>query len=45
MVLKKQYESLPDEILLVLDATTGQNALAQAESFNQYAKLTGNALT
>jgi fused signal recognition particle receptor len=44
-VLKKQDESLPDEILLVLDATTGQNALAQAESFNQYAKLTGIALT
>ena len=32
-VLKKQDERLPDEILLVLDATTGQNALSQAESF------------
>ena len=44
-VLKKQNESLPDEVLLVLDATAGQNALLQAESFNRYAKLTGIALT
>ena len=44
-VLKRQDENLPDEILLVLDATTGQNSLTQAESFNQYAKLTGVALT
>ena len=44
-VLKKQDENLPDEILLVLDATAGQNALLQAESFNRYAKLTGIALT
>ena len=44
-VLKKQDENLPDEILLVLDATAGQNSLTQAESFNQHAKLTGVALT
>ena len=44
-VLKKQDESLPDEVLLVLDATAGQNALLQAESFDKYAKLTGIALT
>ena len=44
-VLKKQDENLPDEILLVLDATAGQNSLMQAESFDQYAKLTGVALT
>ena len=44
-VLKKQDENLPDEILLVLDATAGQNSLAQAESFDQFAKLTGVALT
>ena len=37
--------SLPDEVLLVLDATAGQNALLQAESFDKYAKLTGIALT
>ena len=44
-VLKKQDEKLPDEILLVLDATAGQNSLAQAESFDKFAKLTGIALT
>ena len=44
-VLKKQDENLPDEILLVLDATAGQNSLAQEESVDQFAKLTGVALT
>ena len=44
-VLKKQDEKLPDEILLVLDATAGQNSLSQAESFDKFAKLTGIALT
>lgn len=44
-VLKKQDERLPDEVLLVLDATTGQNALNQAESFNRTTTLSGIALT
>ena len=44
-VLKKQDERLPDEILLVLDATTGQNALSQAESFDKTTTLSGIALT
>jgi fused signal recognition particle receptor len=44
-VLKKQDERLPDEILLVLDATTGQNALSQAESFHRATTLSGVALT
>lgn len=44
-VLKKQDPRLPDEILLVLDATTGQNALNQAESFHATTPLTGLALT
>ena len=44
-VLKKQDERLPDEVLLVLDATTGQNALNQAESFNKTTTLSGLALT
>jgi fused signal recognition particle receptor len=44
-VLKKQDERLPDEILLVLDATTGQNALSQAESFHKTTNLSGIALT
>ncbi len=39
---------LPDssrETLLVLDATTGQNAVSQAEQFNKAARLTGIVLT
>ena len=39
---------LPDsslEVLLVLDATTGQNAIAQAKSFREAAGLTGIVLT
>ncbi len=44
-VLKKQDARLPDEILLVLDSTTGQNALAQADSFHKSTTLTGLALT
>ena len=44
-VLKKQEERLPDEVLLVLDSTTGQNALSQADSFHQSTQLTGLALT
>lgn len=44
-VLKKQEARLPDEILLVLDATTGQNALSQAESFHAATNLTGLVLT
>jgi fused signal recognition particle receptor len=44
-VLKKQEERLPDEVLLVLDATTGQNALSQADSFHKSTTLTGLALT
>lgn len=44
-VLKKQDERLPDEIMLVLDSTTGQNALSQAESFHKTTNLTGITLT
>jgi fused signal recognition particle receptor len=44
-VLKKQDDALPNEIMLVLDATTGQNALSQAKSFHQSVNLTGICLT
>ena len=44
-VLRKQDEGIPDEILLVLDATTGQNAVNQAESFHRSTSLTGIVLT
>jgi len=41
----KQLEGAPHEILLVLDATTGQNALSQAKLFDETLGLTGLALT
>lgn len=44
-VLRKQDPRLPDEILLVLDATTGQNALSQADKFHESINLTGLVLT
>lgn len=40
-----QLADAPHEILLVLDATTGQNAISQAELFNEAIDLTGIALT
>lgn len=44
-VLGKQDEAAPHEVLLVLDAGTGQNALAQAEQFRDAVDVTGIALT
>lgn len=44
-VIEKALPGAPHEILLVLDATTGQNALAQAKVFNEVAPLTGVVLT
>ncbi len=41
-VVEKQTEIA--EVLLVLDATTGQNGVAQAEAFIQHAGVTGLAL-
>lgn len=41
----KALEGAPDETLLVLDATTGQNALQQALLFREAAPLTGIVLT
>ena len=35
----------PDEVLLVLDANTGQNAIRQAEEFSKAAGVTGLVLT
>lgn len=42
---KKVHSSSPHETLLVLDATTGQNAIDQAKTFNQYVPITGLILT
>jgi len=44
-VIEKAMPGAPQEILLVVDATTGQNALRQADTFNQAAGVTGIALT
>lgn len=44
-VIEKAMPGAPQEILLVVDATTGQNALRQADMFNQTAGVTGIALT
>ncbi|HMM74556.1 MAG TPA: signal recognition particle-docking protein FtsY [Gammaproteobacteria bacterium] len=44
-VLTKQHPEAPQETLLVLDATMGQNAVQQAKLFNAAAPLTGLALT
>jgi fused signal recognition particle receptor len=41
----KQLADAPHEILLVLDATTGQNALSQAKLFHEALGVTGLALT
>jgi len=44
-VLKKIDDTAPHEVVLVLDATTGQNALAQVEIFKEIAGVTGLAVT
>ena len=40
-VVSKQIEGAPHEVLLVLDATNGQNAIAQAENFKKTVQCTG----
>jgi len=42
---KKFLPEAPHETLLVLDATTGQNAIEQAKTFHQYTPITGLILT
>ena len=44
-VLKKQMPDAPHEVLLVLDATTGQNALVQAREFHRTSSVSGLVLT
>ncbi|MDN3219074.1 signal recognition particle-docking protein FtsY [Pseudomonas nunensis] len=44
-VISKLDVDAPHEVLLVLDAGTGQNAISQAKQFNQTVQLTGLALT
>ncbi len=44
-VMKKLDDSAPHEVMLVLDAGTGQNALTQAKHFQQVVGVTGITLT
>jgi fused signal recognition particle receptor len=44
-VITGEYPGAPHEVLLVLDATVGQNALSQARQFNQAVGVTGLVLT
>lgn len=44
-VIGKQLPGAPHEVLLVLDATTGMNALTQAREFNKAVPLTGLVVT
>jgi fused signal recognition particle receptor len=44
-VLKKIDNKFPNETILVLDATTGQNALNQVEEFSKIQKITGLIIT
>ncbi|KZZ49505.1 hypothetical protein A3760_21265 [Oleiphilus sp. HI0122] len=43
--MKKVDNSAPHEVMLVLDAGTGQNALSQAQIFQQAVGVTGISLT
>ncbi|OZM58573.1 signal recognition particle-docking protein FtsY [Lottiidibacillus patelloidae] len=44
-VIEREIPGAPHEVLLVLDATTGQNALSQAKTFSEATNVTGIALT
>ena len=44
-IIEKEYGDVHRENFIVLDATTGQNALAQAKEFKECADITGVILT
>ncbi|MFH1672216.1 MAG: signal recognition particle-docking protein FtsY [Pseudomonadota bacterium] len=44
-VISRKCPDAPHEVLLVLDATTGQNAISQAQVFHEAINITGIALT
>tara|TARA_R110000868_G_scaffold408293_7_gene691101 strand:+ start:57401 stop:58354 length:954 start_codon:yes stop_codon:yes gene_type:complete len=44
-VMSKVIEDAPHEVILVLDASTGQNAMQQAKAFTEAVDITGLALT
>jgi len=44
-VIEREVPNAPHEVLLVLDATTGQNALSQAKTFSEATNVSGIVLT
>ena len=44
-VIKKLIPNAPHETMLVVDATTGQNGIAQAKAFNEVTDISGIVLT
>ena len=44
-IISREIPDAPHEVLLVLDATTGQNALVQAKQFQETTNVTGIVLT
>ena len=44
-IIDREFEEAHKEVLLVLDATTGQNAISQAKLFKEIVGVTGIALT
>ena len=44
-VLKKHDQNAPNEVILILDATSGQNIISQVEEFNKIFSLTGIIMT
>ena len=44
-IIEREYPDAYRETLVVLDATTGQNALVQAKEFSEVAQITGIVLT
>ena len=44
-VISKEIEGAPHEVLLVVDATNGQNAIAQAKTFHEAVTVTGIVIT
>ena len=44
-IIDREYEGATREVLLVLDSTTGQNAISQAKIFKESADITGLVLT
>ena len=44
-VIKKEMNECDEEVLLVIDGTTGQNAISQVKAFKEEADITGLVLT